>query len=263
MSTRKMQFTSGRLSTLVLVCAFSSQAAWASTIAYEGFSPSFPIYANGGTGFNGAWFQGGTNVSASRYAQNVDGLCFSRLTTSGGSVSGVTAQELNGAVRNLARPLGDTVYLSFVLRPHEPLNEGLFGGFFGITLNGSLNRLFIGKPGGGATGQYVLETQGGGGQFPSGVQVSTHRTALLVVKAQFLPGRDIFTLNVDPKPGRPEPAGGVMKADLDIGTVSQIGIFSTGAFSVDELRIGTSFADVVPAGRDSSHDESPGCDEDR
>jgi hypothetical protein len=30
--------------------------------AYEGFGPSFPIYANGGTGFSGPWTQGGFNL---------------------------------------------------------------------------------------------------------------------------------------------------------------------------------------------------------
>ena len=49
-----------------------------------------------------------------------------------------------------------------------------------------------------------------------------------------------------------------MKADLDLGTVSRIGIYSTGAFAIDEIRIGTTYADVLPSG-DSGRSDAPGC----
>ena len=85
----------------------------------------------------------------------------------------------------------------------------MFNGFFGVTLKGSLfNDLFIGKPGGGALGQYVLETRGGSGQVPSGTSTDVGETALLVVKAQFQSGNDLFTLYTNPKPGEPEPSSG-------------------------------------------------------
>ena len=72
------------------------------------------------------------------------------------------------------------------------------------------------------------------------------KTALLVLKAQFLYGNDIFTLYANAVPGGPEPGSGTVKSDLDLGVVSNIGIYSTGAFTVDEIRIGTTYADVVP-----------------
>jgi len=93
----------------------------------------------------------------------------------------------------------------------------------------------------------VLETRGGFGQVPSGTSTDVGHTALLVVKAQFLPGNDIFTLYTNPKPsGGSEPSGGAVKSDLDLGVVSKVGIYSSGAFTVDEIRIGTSYDDVVP-----------------
>ena len=234
--------------------------AWAEPIAHEGFTPSFPIYANGGTGFAGPWKQGGFNAFASGYVPLQRSLCHARLRSEGGSVSGAAFGAINGAVRDLAQPLGaGTVYMSFLIQAQGTLHEGIFNGFFGLTLNGSLgNDLFIGKPGGGAVAQYVLEHRGGFGQVLSNASAATGRTTLLVLKAELLPGNDLFTLYVDPAVGRPEPSSGVVKADLDLGTVARIGIYSSGAFAVDEVRIATSYAEVLPPGGGSRND-SQGC----
>ena len=234
--------------------------ARADTIVQESFVPSFPIYANGGSGFAGAWKQGGFNAFASGYVPLDRSLCKARLRTDGGSVSAAAFEQINGAIRDLAQPLSTgTVYMSFLIQPQGTLHDGIFNGFFGVTLNGSLgNELFIGKPGGGALAQYVLENRGGFGQVPSGSSAIIGRTTLLVVKAQFLPGNDVFTLYVDPAVGKAEPAHGAVKSDLDLGTVSRIGIYSTGAFTVDEIRIANSYADALPTG-DMSRSGSPGC----
>jgi hypothetical protein len=71
-------------------------------------------------------------------------------------------------------------------------------------------------------------------------------TALLVLKAEFLQGNDRFTLYVNPTPGGPEPATGPVVTGVDLGTVSGLAIYSTGAFSIDEIRLGPTFADVTP-----------------
>jgi hypothetical protein len=249
-----------------MTCAFAtvSQPARAGQMVYEGFGPSFPIYANGGAGFDGPWIQGGFNAFASGYVPLDGSLCFGPLKTSAGSISGGAVPAINGAVRNLAFPLGQsntTVYLSFLLQPKGTLNGGAFNGFFGLTLNGSLgNDLFIGKPGGGAQEEYVLEARGGARQVSSGTPVAVGRTALMVVKAEFLPGNDVFTLYTNPPRG-PEPSSGTVEADLDLGSVSRLGIYSTGAFVIDEIRIGTTYADVVPAHRKGGHHDSHGCGE--
>jgi hypothetical protein len=240
------------------------QPARANVVAYEGFSPSFPIYADGGTGFDGPWVQGGFNAFASGYTPKRESLCFGGQQGGAGRVSGAAFQQINGAIRNLAQALGadgTTLYMSFLLRPEGKLGDGIFSGFFGVTLNGSLgNDLFVGKPGGGALGQYVVETRGGLGQVASDAPAKVGRTALMVLKAQFMSGNDIFTLHVNPRPGV-EPTGGAMKTDLDLGAVSRIGIYSTGEFSVDEIRIGTSYADVVPAGSDYWRHDSDECED--
>ncbi len=243
----------GSLLILAAALLMASEPARASEVAYEGFGQSFPIYANGGDGFSGPWVVGGFNAFAAGYTSNVMSLSYPSLDPgTGGSVSGAAFSAINGALRPLAQSLGadnTTVYLSFLLRPDGILNNGIFSGFFGVTLNGSLSRdLFIGKPGGGAVDQYVLETRGGSGQVASGASANMNHTALMVLKAQFLSGNDTFTLYTNPKTDGPqpvEPSSGAAKSDLDLGSVSRIGIYSSGAFTVDEIRIGTSYDDVV------------------
>jgi len=232
-----------------------SQPAWAALIAYEGFTPTFPAF-NGGIGFSGPWSPGAFTSLASDYLTSGNSLSYDGLQTSGGSVFSMASSDFNGATRNLAQALGannTTVYVSVLLQPQGTLNIGPANGFFGLTLNGSLgsgsnvDALFMGKPGGGATGQYVLEQVGGSGQVTSGVAAVVGQTAFLVVKAQFLSGNDRFTLYTNPIIGAPEPTSGVSKTDLDLGTVSGVSLLSTGSFAVDEIRIGTTYADVTPA----------------
>ena len=251
---------------LVLLWAVSlAQPAVAGQLAEESFSISFPVYASGGSGFSGPWTVGGFNAFAAGYTQRVRSLCHPRLDTAGGSVSGDAFQSINGAVRSLAQPLGapnTTAYVSFLIQPRGTLNDGIFNGFFGLTLNGSAgNDLFIGKPGGGTLDQYVIENRGGAGQVPSGLKVKVGKTVLLVLKAQFMAGNDVFTLYTNPAVGKPEPASNVVKTDVDLGTVSKIGIYSTGAFIIDEIRIGTTFGDVMPihSHHHDDDDDFPGC----
>ena len=243
---------------IAIALVLLSQPAAATQLAEESFTPSFPVYASGGSGFTGAWTVGGFNAFFAGYTARAKSLCYPRLQTTGGSVAGSAFPSINGTVRNLAQPLGapgTTVYVSFLMQPRGTLNDGVFNGFFGLTLNGSAgNDLFIGKPGGGAVEQYVIENRGGAGQVTSGVNVRTGKTTLFVLKAQFMAGADVFTLYTNPAVGKPEPASNVVKTDVDLGTVSRIGIYSTGAFVIDEVRIGTTFADVVPA-RHGSHDD--------
>lgn len=247
-----------------LLVAAVAQPSFGAERATESFQTSFPIYANGGAGFAGPWIQGGFNAFDARYFTRAVSLCYAPLSAgAGGSIASPPVSSINGSLRDLAQSLGannTTIYVSFLVQPRGTLNEGVFNGFFGLTLNGSLgNELFIGKAGGGVLDRYVLENRGGAGQIASDAPVVVGDVALLVVKAQFLPGLDVFTLYTNPPPGKPEPSVGVAKTDLDLGTVSKIGIYSTGAFTIDELRIGTTYEDVVPTGGNSTDPDFPGC----
>ncbi len=72
-------------------------------------------------------------------------------------------------------------------------------------------------------------------------------TVLLVLRADFTASTDKFTLYVNPTPGAPEPLVGTVKQNSDVGIVSSLTLYSTGAYGLDEIRIGTTYADVVPA----------------
>ena len=222
-------------------------------VAYEPFdySPAGAdlLGANGGSGFAGPWAAGG-DVSVN-YDIGADSLSFAELSTTGNRVTtDALASSTGGMVRELSVPLGapgTTSYLSVIIRPEDTLHQGLFGGFLGIYLNASTgDELFVGKPGGGALDEWVLEDLGGAQQHASGVDAVVEEEFLLVVRADFSDGNDVFTLYVNPTPGGAEPQTGTVKNDSDVGTVRSLWFWASGAFSIDELRIGTSYADVVP-----------------
>ncbi len=223
---------------------------------YEGFdySPagSALLGNNGGSGFSGSWASGGFNATNhTNYELGNASLDFNNLATNGNHVTTASLSAIGGLSRSLVSPLGadgTTRYISFLLRPDGTLNAGAFNGFFGVYLASSTgNDLYIGKPGSGSINNFVLEQRGGTSQFASNTTAVVNQTYLLVVKAQFLAGNDKFTLYVDPTPGGSEPLNGTVKSDLNVSTINAIDLYSTGAFSLDEIRIGQTFAEVTPA----------------
>jgi glucose/arabinose dehydrogenase len=209
---------------------------------------------NGGSGFSGPWFASGFNASIhDNYDVTQDSLSFGALAVSGNRVRSGATNAIAGIGRNLAVPISGgattTVYFSLLLRPEGTLGAGVFNGFFGAYLDGTGNAdLFVGKPGSAAAGRYVLENRGGSGQVQSATTPVVGQSVLLVVRADLRPGADVFTLHVDPDPCEPEPAAGTVKSDLDLGDVTAVVIYSSGAFSLDELRMGSSFENVLEWG---------------
>ena len=183
------------------------------------------------------------------YRIGEDSLSFPGLATTGNHVTtGSHDAGVGSIIRRLSTPLGQpgtTQYLSFVVRPEGTLHEGQFNGYFGILINGTAD-FFVGKPGGGEIDQFVLENNGGTLQHATGTTIEVGEEYLLVLRADFTAGNDIFTLYVNPQPGSVEPSSGTIKSDINIGVFDELLLYGTGAFSLDELRIGPSFADVVP-----------------
>src|SRR6185503_2660289 len=183
---------------------------------------------------------------------------FGSLLVSGNRVHSSAVNAIAGLTRPLSGCLGTpgtTRYISFLLRPEGTLDAGIFSGFFGMILhrpdtfpgaNPEPRELFVGKPGGNAVHEYVLENRGGSGQVASGVPVEIGTTAFIVIKAEFTEGNDTFTLYVNPSPGCPEPGQGIVKQDIDGGMITELTIYSSGEFSMDELRVGNTFADGTP-----------------
>ncbi len=221
-------------------------------LVYEGFDYSPPgvdlLGANGGESFAGPWELANANA---KYSVGAGSLSYPGLATTGNRVTtpAITSGVIPSISRTLSTPIGQpdtTQYLSFLVRPEGTLNEGNFNGFIGFLLDGATSDLFIGKPGDGAIDQFVLENRGGTLQHASGVTVEVGQEYLLVVRADFAAGNDVFTLYIDPVPGAEEPLSGIVKNDVDVGIINSLLLYSTGAFSIDEIRIGSSFADVVP-----------------
>lgn len=241
---------------LIVGCAWVPHAR-ADLNAYEPFDyPTGGVVGRSGGGsfgFSSPWAPGGFNASqSSNFLVATDSLERGLLATDGGRLTSGSTSVISGVTRNLTTPIGaagTTRYVSFLVEPQAPLHQGVFNGFLGLLFETAGEpELFIGKPGGGAIGNYVLEDRGGSGQSVSNYLTTPGETALLVVKAEFTPiGNDRFTLYVNPVPGMPEPASAsVIKSDANVGSVTGLTVYSTGAFSLDEIRLGTTFADVTP-----------------
>jgi len=206
----------------------------------------------GGFGLGGAWVIGGFNASPESVHKIEKGsLAIIGLAASGGSCQVGAAGSIVGLERPLADPgafagPGVTAYLSFIVRPEGTLNAGPLNGFFGLSLRSKNSELFIGKPGNEAVNKWVMEERGGAGQVASDAPVVLDHTTLLVVKLEHKPDGDRATLYVNPKPGDPEPKTGTIKDNANIGVTDTLVIYSTGAFSLDEIRGGDSFQSVTP-----------------
>ncbi len=236
-------------------CLFP-MAAEAALLAYDGFNYA-PVGSDllgnsGGFGFSTPWQPGGFNASINtNYDVQNGSLSSGGLVTSGNRVSTNAVTAIAGLTRNFLTPLGvpgTTRYASFLLRPEGQLQAGAFNGFFGVVLEQPLEpELFVGKPGGGAIDRYVLEDRGGSLQVASSTAPAVNQTVFLVLRADFTAGNDAFRLYVNPVPGAPEPGAGLLKNNSNVGTVAGVTLYSTGAFSIDEFRLGETFADVTPA----------------
>ncbi len=255
-STRR--FSARTLLIAVLGLAGGSQAVRADLASYDSFSytPGQALAGmNGGTGFGGAWKPGtlGSDDSAAYQVQG-SSLGGGLLPSLGGRVASLADYSLgSGLTRDLAAPIGQansTVYISMLLRADGTLNEGASGGFFGLLLNASTTSsslsqdLFIGKTSG---SNFGIEDRGGNNSHMSSTAAAIGVSNLLVVRAEFsASGPDKFTLYVNPT--NASMGEGIVKQDSELGMVNSVSIYSTGAFSLDELRIGTALGDVMPAG---------------
>lgn len=120
-----------------------------------------------------------------------------------------------------------------------------YNGVFGVWVDGIGDDLVA--VAGSRPSIYMIERFGDNQTGPSSnVTAVSGQTALAVLKLQLQPGADTFTLYVNPIPGFPEPQAGTVKDDLDIGGVRGLGFAATGAFSLDEIRWGDTYADVAP-----------------
>lgn len=248
------------LSALVVIALAAPSLA--GLIAYEPFD--YSDVGNdlrgktGGIGFAGEWRVIGHDwplgPEAGLYDIAEGSLSFGGILTSGNRVRADKAELWTMLGRALANPVSAdasrTIYFSYLMQPEQyPVNR-----FFGVGLVGSSSdRIKMSgttsvSVGAHETGQYRM---GNYGEIPdhtfSGVSTNEGQTALLVVKAELVPGMDTFTLYMNPIPGLPEPVTGTVRHQFDIKNLMAMDIASNAAHSIDEIRIGETFADVVPA----------------
>ncbi len=221
-------------------------------VAYEPFayevSEAVPG-ANGGQGFGGAWEPGGFNARKSDvFSLQPGGLSFSNLAVSGKNHLRIEAPaEGDSSICGVGRLLGADLavpgtvhYLSFLGRSDA---EGGYGVV--VVGTGAGRELSIGRSSSQAACQ--MSQRGGAGRIFSKVNVALGETVFLVVKMEFADGPDRFTLFVNPAPGQPEPESDVVKEDMDLAAATHLFLYSRAAWSVDELRLGQTWASVTPA----------------
>jgi hypothetical protein len=81
----------------------------------------------------------------------------------------------------------------------------------------------------------------------SSLAVTQGQTVFFVLRFDFLSGNDTVSLFLDPTPGQPEPGtASAVKSNVDAGSVSNVVINNYGGYTIDEIRIGSTYADVTP-----------------
>jgi hypothetical protein len=239
---------------LVLICLIGlTQLSRATLIAYEPFdypAGELLLGKTNGFGFTNAWSPAGFNARVPEGFELRPGrLQFANLATRGTTrvaAEGVHKEysEIYGLGRRVVTNFGisgTTFYLSYLCRVDA---EGEYTSV--IIGNGDGRELSIGKSG--TANDYVIAQRGGIGRIGAGIGQCVGKTVFIVVKMEFRDGMDRFTMFVNPKPGSPQPPKGIAKEDLDLEPTNMIILYSRGAWSVDELRLGTTWADVTPKG---------------
>ncbi len=204
-------------------------------------------------GWSGPWYYDDSrDERGAWFSPSEEGNSFSAVSTAGslGSDGGrrITVAAVDGTV-SLSRPLAfapgnnNTVtYFSFLLST-ESTAANAYAGVRLITSGGPM--IFIGKPGAGETGKWVIEDVGGAGQqsFQSS-DIVPGRAARLVVRADF-GVTDEFKLYTDVAPDMPEYYYRPSIKTGDYHSILDLGLFSIAACQLDDLRMGSTWESVT------------------
>ncbi len=205
--------------------------------------------AGSGAGWGGAWSVAVTSMLATGLDLSDPG---DLLATSGSSAIGnLTVPSTSvTAIRNLGAAIGadgTTTWIGFLVQPDSTGAGATMGLEFG---NAAGDVAFAGYDG----TSFVLQKADGTGRVTvGGISASAGQGAFVVVRIDSAAGNDTISMYVNPTPGRtsPDATFTAVKSDLDLGTFTRIGIANArGAAAnsamLDEIRVGTSFADVAP-----------------
>ncbi|HZL34343.1 MAG TPA: PEP-CTERM sorting domain-containing protein [Tepidisphaeraceae bacterium] len=237
------KFKSGwaSLVSMAVAAGMLPMAASASQVASDSFAyPTGSILGdNGGSGWSGAWTGSSNNVTApgftysdGAHSEPVAGNRLNLSNANGGNFRGVSAPVTTG-----------TLYLSYI--GSVPDNSSYAGVSLFSGGGGGSENLFIGRTGqsGGTPQNWGIDAKNGP---VSNSAISAGVQSLLVARVDFGTASDRIRLYVNPSLSA-EPAA----ADVDVTnnahfTWDTVRIQSGGAnYNVDELRIGTTYADVA------------------
>ena len=205
---------------ILLISILQAQSAVAALVAHEGFD--YPdgaeiVSQNVGTGFSSSW-----SGDSGFYSAISPGLSFGHLVTTGNATGLTTSQPDDRSISRSVSASAATLYLSFLAQPTGTLNAGAFNGFFGLQVNTASDDFFLGKPGGNAISEWVIEQPGGNNQVSTGVSAVVNQTTFLVLRIDYAAmGTDMLTMHVDPPPGQPEPATGTVNSFLNVGDLER------------------------------------------
>ena len=236
--SRKSLLATGGLALGLMACLPAARAALS---VYEPFNYSGGAQVSGQTGggsfgFSAAWTGGSATATVGT------GSLVGYNTV--GNRASMAANALTTPLsRTLSSSLGvsaGTTYFSFLLRPEASVGTSSAE----LRLTGSAASAGFGLNSN--SGAYLID-QVGGTQSVTGSTATVNAPVLLVLKAVFGAGAaaDTFSLFYNPLIGSTEGAANATKT-FDVGTVSALSIAGNLAFSVDEIKVGSAYADVVP-----------------
>lgn len=243
-------FRSLRLAILAasLAALLVGPRALAALLAYEPFDYPANVELIGltnGFGFSTAWTNAGYDPRLRPFIMKAGALDYPGLAVQGTNCLNASAYSGVAVVsRRLATVSGDTngiLYLSFLHRLERNTEYGSV--VFGV---GRGEELSIGRSN---HQRFSLAHRGGANRVFSDTKAAEVETGFVVVKMELREGPDRITLYVNPTPGETEPLRGAVKDDLDVQFADTIFLQSRAAWSVDEIRLGTTWADVTPAAK--------------
>ena len=238
--------------------------ASATLLAYEPFNYTAGTNLVGttstGTGFTGTWTETGYNGGTETFTIGSGSLSYSGLPTAGNSVLGIVASSGTYPVNQeslataIAAPTATnptvTTWYSFLLKTPSTVNWNA-----GLQINGSTDTAVFGEAQNSANGTGTHWSISSPGHNTFGVEtpaitIAANTTYFLVLEDTANYGStDTMNLYVDPTVGLASPSVSAAVTDslITVGKVSSIGLSTQRAYSFDEVRIGTTFADVAPS----------------
>ncbi len=242
-------------------------ASRAELIAYEGanYAPLTLIAGlNGGTGWRGEW-SGDTRVVSGSLVLNGVSTSGNRFVTSGNGAGSARAIETSGFEGLLQSGRlgkeGTTLWLSFLFRAVTTGNNNAAGVLlYDGPVSAANQVLFVGVPTGGSTLGLIAPPNSAppfGASALSSIIGTNQQTLFLVIKMMFgTPNGDRVFLYVNP-PMEAEPTNNIYIAAVLNNLSFQFdrlqlasGATTTTTASFDEIRLGETFADVVPLAPD-------------